>query len=216
LCSLNEPLETAFAKGRLPTHSENILGHPQEPISLIILAKDDTTFLDAFSKAEWYLADQPGIGTMSRAAFAVWFSKEYDTAPITPAFWNGQPHDFGFQAETVDRSLRQRHHARFWRTGFRTADGQLIFVGTASFDDSLKWGLTHHIDPNIDAERDFLATGLRNTGLIRSEKRIQLVRPVLGQNLTGDPFFTDGKAVLLQLKFKTNAVTVKPESMLPQ
>lgn len=213
---LNEPVATAFATGRLPSQSENILGQPQEPISLIILAKDDAAFLEAFSRAGWYLADRPGIDTLSRAAFAVWFSREYDTAPITPAFWNGQPHDFGFQAETADKSLRKRHHARFWRSGFRSDDGLEIFLGTASFDVGLKWGLTHRIDPNIDAERDFLASGLSGTGLVNSEQRIPLIAPVLGQNLTGDPFFTDGRAALLKLGAGTSASPVNPEPAMPR
>lgn len=211
---LDVPVERAFAPGRLATHSEDILGQPQEPISLIVLAEEDAALLEAFDKAGWHLADKPGISTMSRAAFAVWFNNEYDTAPITPAFWNGRPHDFGFQAATVDKNLRQRHHARFWRTGFRTSDGQLIFVGTASFDDGLKWGLTHRIDPNIDAERDFLANDLGTTGLVRSERSIQLVSPVMGQNLTGDPFFTDGKAILLQVVPNAISEVSKPEPMM--
>jgi LssY-like putative type I secretion system component LssY len=75
----------------------------------------------------------------------------------------------------------------------------LIFVGTASFDDGLKWGLTHRIDPNIDAERDFLADDLRKTGLLSKEDEVQLVAPVLGTNLTGDPFFTDGRTFILRV-----------------
>jgi len=215
IIQLDVPLETAFAVGSLPTHSENILGHPQEPVSLVVLAADDAAFVEAFGNAGWLVADQPGVNTMSRAAFAAWFNREYDTAPVTPAFWNGRPNDFGFQIGTVERSLRIRHHARFWRTGFRTQDGLLIFVGTASFDDGLKWGLTHRIDPNIDAERDLLATDLQNTGLISSEQRIQLVAPILGQNLTGDPFFTDGKAIIFQLGPGVGTIAVEPEVPSP-
>jgi hypothetical protein len=113
IIQLDVPLETAFAVGRLPTYSENILGQPQEPISLIVLAADDAAFVESFDKAGWLVADQPDISTMSRAAFAVWFNKKYDTAPITPAFWNGRLNDFGFQIGTVEESLRIRHHARF-------------------------------------------------------------------------------------------------------
>jgi len=214
IIQLDVPLETAFTVGRLSTHSENILGQPQEPISLVVLAPDDATFVEAFSKAGWLVADWPGFSTMSRAAFAAWFNREYDTAPVTPAFWSGRPNDFGFQIGTVEKSLRIRHHARFWRTGFRTQDGLLIFVGTASFDDGLKWGLTHRIDPNIDAERDLLAVDLRNTGLISSEQEIQLVAPILGQNLTGDPFFTDGKVIVFQLEPDRSTITVKPEPQI--
>lgn len=199
VAQLDQSVASAFAAGRLPTYSENILGTLQEPVSLIVHAQDETALLDVFAKAGWHLADRPSFGTMFRAAFAVWFDTEYDTAPVTPAFWSDRPHDFGFQAETRDKGLRQRHHARFWNTGFRTIDGMLIFVGTASFDDGLKWGLTHHIDPNIDAERDFLTAALRSTGWVASEQRIQLVAPVLGQNLAGDPFFTDGKSVVVRI-----------------
>lgn len=196
--SLDQPVASAFAAGLLPAYSESILGTPEEPISLIVLAQNEAVFLDAFAKAGWRLADKPGFGTLSRAAFAVWFNKEYETAPVTPAFWRDRPHDFGFQAETQEQGLRQRHHARFWNSGFRTTDGLLIFVGTASFDDGLKWGLIHHIAPDIDAERDFLAADLLGTNAVVLDQRIQLVPPVIGQNLAGDPFFTDGKSVVVR------------------
>lgn len=213
---LDASVQAAFATGQMPTHSESILGTLQEPISLIVLAQNERAFLKVFREAGWQLADKPGFGTMSRAAFAIWFNREYETAPVTPAFWNGQPHNFGFQAETTDKSLRQRHHARFWQTGFSTTDGLLIFVGTASFDEGLKWGLTHRIDPNIDAERDLLAIDLQNTGLVNSTSSIQLVEPVLGQNLTGDPFFTDGKAAIMQAVPDTETKGIKRESYTPQ
>lgn len=196
---LNQTVESAFAAGRLPDYSESIVGTLQEPISLIALAPDEATFLRIFAKAGWYRADRPSFTTLWQAAFAVWFNRSYDTAPVTPAFWNNKPHDYGFQLEAQNESLRQRHHARFWKTGFRTTDGLLIFVGTASFDDGLKWGLTHRIDPNVDTERELLLADLQKTGLVSSAKTLQLVTPVLGRNLTDDPFFTDGKAVLMRL-----------------
>ncbi|MCO4847155.1 MAG: LssY C-terminal domain-containing protein [Yoonia sp.] len=182
IIQLDAPLQTAFAGGHLPTHSENILGQPQEPISLVVLAQNDAAFTTAFNKAGWHVADWPGFNAMS------------------PAFWDSRPNDVGYQTGPGQDSLEYRHHARFWRTDFRTQDGLLIFVGTASRDQGLKWGLTHQIDPNIDAERDFLATGLRNTGLISAEYRFQLVAPVLAQTVTDDPFFTDGKAIVLQIR----------------
>ena len=197
IAHLDQSVEEAFAADRLPSYSESILGTRQEPISLIILAPDEATFLQAFVAAGWHRADRPGLATLSQAAFAVWFNTRYDTAPVTPAFWNNQPHGYGFQSELRNIGLRERHHARFWKSDFRTPEGLLIFVGTASFDDGLKWGLTHRIDPNIDAERDLILTDLQNAGAVRSAKTIPLVAPVLGENLTGDPFFTDGKAVLI-------------------
>jgi len=199
ISDLGMTLEDAFASSRLPARSESILGQPQEPISVVVLAKGDADFLAAMTGSGWNIADRPGLRTMSRAAIAAWFGREYNTAPVTPAFWNGQPHDFGFEEETPDKSLRQRHHVRFWRTGYRDAEGMLIYVGTASFDNGLKWGLTHSIDPNIDAERDYLAGELQALGGAAFVRTLSVVAPILGQNMTGDLFFTDGNAVVLRV-----------------
>lgn len=215
VAQLDQSVESAFAAGRLPAYSESILGTLQEPISLIVLAPDEATFFQVFAKAGWHQADRPNFTTLSQAAFAIWFNQEYDTAPVTPAFWNNQPHDYGFESEIQNAGLRQRHHARFWKTDFRTTDGLLIFVGTASFDDGLKWGLTHRIDPNIDAERDLLLADLQKTGSISSVKTVSLVAPVLGENLTGDPFFTDGKAVFISLAPHPNLNTTGREPNMP-
>ena len=197
---LSIPLAQAMTSGVLPRYSENILGDDQEPISLVILAPDRRAFLDLMASAGWQLADAPSPGNIGRALVAAWLAKPYATAPMTPAFWNDLPHDFGFQMPTDTKSLRQRHHARFWQTGMLDRNGMMVFVGTASFDDGLKWGITHHIDPNIDAEREFLVKSLLATGRVAEPERIGLVAPVLGTNMTGDAFFTDGVAVMLRLQ----------------
>jgi hypothetical protein len=75
--------------------------------------------------------------------------------------------------------------------------GLQIFVGTASFDIGLKWGLTHRIDPNIDLERNLLIEDLLRDGGLQQNGWAQVVAPMLGQNVVGDPFFTDGRAAIL-------------------
>jgi undecaprenyl-diphosphatase len=120
------------------------------------------------------------------------------------------PNDFGFQIGTVEKSLKTRHQDLFWRTGFWTEDGLLVYVGRASFDEGLKWGLTHQIDPIIDAEWDFLANRFRNAGLVSSKKVTSLWHRFWGKNLTGDPFFTDGTAIVFQLEPDQSSSTVQP------
>ncbi len=196
---LTMPVEQALETGIFPKYTETILGNRQEPISLIILAPDRQAFLDLFAAAGWLRAEKPTLANLDKALAAAWLGQPYPTAPMTPSFWNSRPHDFGFQLPTETGNLRQRHHARFWNTGVLTKDGQMIIVGTASLDVGLKWGITHKIDPNIDAERDFLVSDLVATGRVAPPRTIDLVAPVLGQNMTGDAFFTDGKAVLLRV-----------------
>jgi undecaprenyl-diphosphatase len=188
-----------FASGKIPATSASITGTPLEPISVIIVAKDAATLKAAMQQAGWLKADKPDISSLLQAAFAAWTNQPDNTAPITPSFWNTQPNEFGFQKSTSDQTLRKRHHARFWNSGFVTQDGAQIFVGTTSFDDGLVWGVLHHIDPNIDAERDRLIADLKSTGQIARSTRFRLSEPHMGADIAGDPWFTDGMAVVVWL-----------------
>ncbi len=179
--------------------TESIGGTPLEPINVIITAKDLDALSVAMANAGWIKASKPSLAALSRALWAALANAPYDTAPVTPYFWNNTPNQVAFQRPTKDDSLRARHHVRFWPTRFVTPDGARIFVGAASFDDGLDWTLLHHIDPNIDAERDLLAKDLRQAGLVRQADLVQVTTPHMGQSVAGDPWFTDGKAAILQI-----------------
>ncbi len=188
-----------FTSGKAPATSTSITGAPLEPISLIIVAKDAAALEATMKQAGWIKADKPGISTLAQAAFAAWTNQPDNTAPITPSFWNNQPNEFGFQKSTSDQTLRKRHHARFWNTRFITPGGAHIFVGTASFDDGLVWGVLHHIDPDIDGERKALVADLKSTGLITRSTPFRLSKPHMGADIAGDPWFTDGMAVVVRI-----------------
>lgn len=189
-----------FASGALPAMTRTITGMTQEPINIVIVTRDASTLTKAMHKAGWNTATRPGFCTLMQASLAAWANREDARAPVTPYFWNRQPNDFGFEKPTAGKTLRKRHHVRFWKTNNMTPDGSKVFAGTASFDDGLKWGITHRIDPNIDAERDFITRDLTKAALVSSKSRFQTTTPLLGYNFTGDAFFTDGKVVLLRVK----------------
>ena len=67
-------------------------------------------------------------------------------------------------------------------------------------DTDIKWLITHKIAPDIDIERELLFSDLEKAGLIINSQKIQSVAPALGQNFTGDQFFTDGKLYIIFLK----------------
>src|SRR5262249_41145628 len=98
------------------------------------------------------------------------------------------------------------HHIRIWSTDVMTTDGRNLWLATASFDQGFELapstGLpTHQIDPNIDKERDFVVTSLlKSPGPVAAQAQtLQLVPPESGYNFDGDPFNTDGQAVILSL-----------------
>jgi undecaprenyl-diphosphatase len=180
-------------------YTETLAGGKEEPLSFIIVARNDEQLIEFFHQAGWLLADKVSAYSVTKIAKAVLLKQAYPTAPMTPSFWNLQVHDFGFEKATDANNARQRHHARFWRTNYITPSGKHIYVGTASFDSGIKWGIVHRINPDIDAEREFLYEDLRETKLIVQSKKEQFVEPVLGENFFGDPFFTDGKVYIIKL-----------------
>ena len=111
-----------------------------------------------------------------------------------------KPEERAFQKPTQTKTWRQRHHTRLSRTNYKLTDGRQIWVATASFDEGIEFAgaaklPTHHIDPDIDAERAYIAHSLGLEGVIY----LQVVKPQAGTNASGDIFFTDGKALLISL-----------------
>jgi membrane protein DedA with SNARE-associated domain len=189
-----------YKKNNIPKFSETLGGEKQEPMSFLIIVKNESELINFFNKSGWLLADYFNRNSIYRMIIAGAFNQSYPTNVITPSFWNYKVHDFGFQKPTPKNIISERHHVRFWETNIFTKDGKRLFIGTASFDVGMKWVVSHSIDPNIDAEREFLFKDLLTSGMIRSYQKIQLVSPTKGKNFTGDAFYTDGKAYFIELK----------------
>lgn len=186
-----------FTEYGLSRYSETLTGDTQEPISFIISAKDDASLMTGFERAGWSLAGPVNFQSSVELFRHSVSNKEYLTAPMTPSFWNKQVHDFGFQKSTETKSVRQRHHARFWKTNLKTIQGEIVYVGTVSLDTGIKWFITHKISPDIDTERDLLFNDLQNAGYVGNFEKVKLVSPILGKNFGGDQFFTNGEAYFI-------------------
>jgi len=184
----------------LPQFTETPAGRIQEPISFIIIAPDAQTMIKAFEDSGWYLADPPTLEATFKLLDTAILNQEYTTAPVTPSFWHAQVNSYGFEKPTDSQTVRTRHHTRFWTTDYVTENGQMIFVGTASLDEGLKWLITHQISPDLDTEREYIFNDLQNAGKIDNYTKEQFINPKLGQNFSGDLFFTDGKIYILYLK----------------
>jgi hypothetical protein len=63
-----------------------------------------------------------------------------------------------------------------------------------------KLRMVHRIDPQVDAERDFIAGNLAGTRLVTHEGYIQCANPVFeGQTATGESYYSDSKLLLMEL-----------------
>ena len=182
----------------LPVYSETLTGSKMEPINFIYLGTQDQ-IEEMFKRAGWYKADPSTPENTLRAIVIALRNEQYLTAPVTPSYLNAEPETMAFEQPTVANTLVQRHHTRIWKTIF-TVRGQPVWVATASFDRGIGVGLksglpTHHIDPNVDAERTYILDSLN----INKPRMIRVVDPQLGLNATGDGFFTDGQAAIINV-----------------
>jgi undecaprenyl-diphosphatase len=183
----------------LPTYSETLTGSRMEPVNFIYIGSEDQV-VNAFTSHGWTRADRSTVANTLRALAVGFQGSQYASAPVTPSFLNAKPEDVAFEQATATQSLRQRHHTRLWRSGCALPDGTPVWVATASFDDGVELAgpaklPTHHIDPDIDAERSYITNSLGYP-----QRFLTVTHPEGGQNASGDTFYTDGKAELIDLR----------------
>ena len=160
--------------------------------------------LCAMRAAGWRPADPVTLRSSAKLAGSVLLRRAYATAPVSDLFYDGRRQDLAFQKPS-GVSASTRHHVRFWKVLDAGDDGQPVWLGAATFDRSVGVShftgqVTHHIGPDIDAERDLIATDLARAGLVEASYLVSGVGPtVFARNGGGDPYFTDGEIVVSHL-----------------
>lgn len=183
------------------THTSD--GHPGDPANVTIEGSE-TELLMAMKAAGWDPADPITLHSSLRIAVDSVFRRPDDAAPVSALFLYGRKQDFAFE-QPVGNSPRQRHHVRFWKR--ESPDGgRLVWVGSATFDERVGLShttgqITHHIDSNVDAERDLIMNGLKNAGWTQEEFYEEGFHQNLeGRNGGGDPWQTDGRLGVVVLR----------------
>jgi len=188
---------------QLPHYTETLLGNPQEPISLLFVGTQDT-LERTFRAAGWTKAEKMSFASVKQVVVVGLTHQSDPAGPVTPSFLAEQPNTLAFN-QPVGTTFEQRHHIRIWRTQVQTSDGQSLWLATASFDKGFELASTtflptHQIAPDIDNERDYIVASLQTARGVAKTAMLQLVPPEFGHNMSGDPFFTYGKAVMLWLR----------------
>ena len=175
-------------------------GIPGDPINVGLVGTEQE-LVHAFAIAGWDTADAVTLKTAIEIGESVLFGRPYPDAPVSRLLFDGRAQDMAFE-KPVGVSADRRHHVRFWQTDATGDDGRPLWLGSASFDRGVglshdTGAITHHIAPDIDAERDFLISDLSAAGMLVSTSEISGIGATRsGRNGGGDPYFTDGKAVV--------------------
>lgn len=179
-------------------------GIPGDPIN-VGLVSSEKELVHAFAVAGWDTADGVTLKTAIEIGESVLFDHPYPDAPVSRLLFEGRAQDLAFE-KPVGNSADRRHHVRFWRTDATGDDGRPLWLGSASFDRGVglshdTGAITHHIGPDIDAERDLVIHDLSAAGMVISVSDIPGIGATkAGRNGGGDPYFTDGKAIVGVLK----------------
>lgn len=173
------------------------LGIPGDPINFGLVGRDSEV-VAAFHAIGWRPADAVTLRSAVEIGLSVVLDRPYPDAPVSPLVYAGRRQDIAFEKED-GRSAGRRHHARLWRVDAGGAGERPMWLGAVSYDrdaglshDTLQ--ITHHIAPDLDAERDALIGGLEAAGLLESSHAIAGIGATQdGRNGGGDRYFTDGK-----------------------
>ncbi len=203
LIALNEKDFDAHLFDNVPRFTEDFTGAHIEPINVVIVG-NEADLNQAFAEAGWKVAAPISISSGLKLVWAEVTSSADPSAPGMPVFLNSQPNDKTFERPTELNSARERHHLHLWNTDL-TDNGIPVWVGTVHLDVSgtLYRRLTYHmIAPDVDQARVALSSDLQVSLCVINVRLIDVTSPLKGQNIFHNPFFTDGKAVQMDLKCK--------------
>ena len=195
------------------------LGLAGDPLN-VGLEGDRDAVLCAMRAAGWRPADPITLRSSLRIADSVLLRRAYPTAPVSDLYYDGRRQDLAFE-KAAGISPRERHHVRFWLVLAQGDSGAPLWLGSATFDRSVGVSrytgqVTHHIAPDIDAERDLLSADLAAAGMVEASYAVTGVGPtVFARNGGGDAYFTDGEIAVSRLSPGCQAVAAAPATQAP-
>jgi hypothetical protein len=168
-----------------------------DPLNIALVGTEEE--IDAaMLAAGWLPADPLTLRSSLRIAAGTVLRRSYETAPVSNLFVWGHKQDLAFQ-QSVGNDPRRRHHVRFWKSEKVDENGRPLWAGAATFDTSVGFSrttgqITHHIDADVDTERDKLLGDLQHAGVIAQVDWLDGFHEKLeGRNGGGDPWHTDGR-----------------------
>jgi hypothetical protein len=176
-------------------------GIPGDPLNIALLGSE-ADVIHAMTTAKWDPADPLTYRSSIRIAVDSVFRKPDPDAPVSTLELFGRKQDLAFE-QPVGDSPRQRHHVRFWHWD-QLYDGREVWFGAVTFDERVGLShttgqVTHHIGPDLDAERDRLVLGLQQAGMTEEVFWLDGFQQLQGKNGGGDPWHTDGRLEVAEL-----------------
>ncbi len=199
--SVERSSELAEMMDYLPPRVINGDGREGDMLNLVFVAQPED-LQQMFARAGWIKTDE-------WKPIFVWHllqHRNHDAQlPMARLYLFGRVQDYSYALPDPHAIVTRRHHLRIWKTDF-AVDGTPIWVGAASHDVAIVIGrrghlINHRIDPNVDAERDFVGSNLAESLSVDRQEYLSSDNPVSqAQTSSGDSYHSDGRLLLLDVQ----------------
>ena len=179
-------------------------GNPGDMVNFAIIGTQDQ-MQKAFTAAGWAAVDKSTQDAIVHGLLATLSHEAYTEMPMSILYLFGRPQDLSYARADPLAVAAIRHHLRVWKSA-ETVDGKPLWVGSATHDngfekDQRNGNVTHHIDPNVDAERDFIEQSFADAGVITGAAYLTPANPLkTARTATGGSFHSDGRIVVMALR----------------
>jgi hypothetical protein len=188
----------------LPRRLHDHAGNPGDMVNFVIIGNEDAVKA-ALEAADWHIADVDSKEAGLKAIMQTYQKKDYLEMPMSHLYLWDRMQDYGYEQAQPFSVVASRHHFRIWKAPF-TSGNNTVWVGAAThdigFEKDIRTGkLTHKIDPDVDAERENLATSLDKSGKAKSMTYYLPANPVQeAKNASGGGYHSDGRLLVIAMK----------------
>ena len=196
--------EFRAALEQLPCCTRDSGGESQgDPLNLVVIGSISDVYY-SFLRAAWDETEVVTAASGFKTAMSFITGGEYRYSPVSSLYVFGRRQDIALQK--IRKNIHERNHLRLWLAPMRF-QGKQVWIGQISRDIGVRFTrktiTTHKIDPDVDETREFLVENLayaQTLGQFAYAGGVGAAsRDEPRQNLTGDPYFTDGLRVVLWL-----------------
>jgi len=183
----------------LPDRSLTRKGRPSDVVNLAFIGSPQQ-IVGAFEAAGWTYGDSVSVWSILREMRAVSSLNSYSHLPISNQWLDGEAP--GIRLQKSFDSYQKREHIRFWNEDGRE---EKLWAGGAIRETSATWSIRtgrfiHHVDADLDAERENIVRDLTLAGCVANVYRVQRSESLeLETNASGDPLRTDGALAVVEL-----------------
>jgi hypothetical protein len=188
----------------IPRRVSDLAGNPGDMVNFSLIGTE-AQVTQSFASAGWVQVDKTTQDAVVHGLVSTLSHAAYTEMPMSTLYLFGRSQDFSFARASPLAVAAIRHHLRVWKTT-ELVGGQTLWVGSCTHDDGFEkdqrnGGVTHHIDANIDQERDFLEQSFSGAGVLAGAAYVTPANPLTtAKTATGGTFQSDGRIVVMDLR----------------